>query len=135
MAGGADYDGPLVDPASKGDQVELMGTEMVEGSPAYKLKITLKDGDVRYDYIDSRTFLEAKWEGTIHNGGKDYVSASYFRDYRKVDGVMCAFRIDSETLGTPNRQKIVFDRVELNQVSDDARFEKPVLYPTQPPKS
>ncbi len=135
MAGGADYDGPLVDPESKGNQVALAGTEMVEGNPAYKLKITLKDGDVRYDYIDSQSFLEVRWEGTLRNGGKESSVASRFRDYRRVDGIMYAFAIDSETVGTLNKQKITFDRVEVNSATDDARFSKPVLYPPQPPTS
>lgn len=44
----ADIDGPLVDYKAKGHTVELMGKEKVEGSDAYKLKVTLKNGDTQY---------------------------------------------------------------------------------------
>jgi len=42
----ADIDGPLVDYKTKGNQVEYLGKVDVEGSPAYKLKLTQKSGDV-----------------------------------------------------------------------------------------
>ena len=50
---------------------------------------------------------------------------SFFHDYRKVDGVMFAFEIDSDTIGTPYKQKITFEKVEVNPALDDARFGKP----------
>src|SRR5262249_21767006 len=43
-----DIDGPLVDYKSKGNTVELVGKEELEATPVYKLKVTLKDGDVQY---------------------------------------------------------------------------------------
>ena len=58
----ADIDGPLVDYKSKGHQVELLGKEKVEGTDAYKLKVTLKNGDVQTIYIDADSFLEIKEE-------------------------------------------------------------------------
>ena len=36
----ADIDGPLVDYKSKGNQVELLGKDKIEGTDAYKLKVT-----------------------------------------------------------------------------------------------
>ena len=56
----ADMDGPLVDYKAKGHTVELLGKEKVEGSDAYKLKVTLKNGDVRTIYLDADRFLEVK---------------------------------------------------------------------------
>ena len=47
---------------AKGHAVELMGKEKVEGSDAYKLKVTLKNGDIRYIYIDADSYLELKTE-------------------------------------------------------------------------
>ena len=47
----ADMDGPMVDYKSKGNQVELLGKEKVEGTDAYKLKVSLKNGDVQTVYI------------------------------------------------------------------------------------
>ncbi len=42
----SDFDGPLLDYKAKGHTVELLGKEKVEGSDAYKLKVTLKNGDI-----------------------------------------------------------------------------------------
>ena len=56
----ADLDGPLIDYQSKGHRVEFEGKEKVEGTDAYKLKVTLKNGDVQTIYIDSDSFLEIK---------------------------------------------------------------------------
>ena len=43
-------EGPLVDYRRKGHKVELLGKEKVEGVDAYKLKLTLKGGEVKYIY-------------------------------------------------------------------------------------
>jgi len=43
----SDFDGPLVDYKSKGNQIELSGKEMLDDKPGYRLKLTNKYGDVR----------------------------------------------------------------------------------------
>ena len=58
----AEMDGPLVDYKAKGNTVELLGKEKVEGADAYKLKVTLKNGAVRTIYIDAEHFLQIKDE-------------------------------------------------------------------------
>ena len=125
MAGGADIDGPLLNYAKKGNKVELIGKEKVGNKDAYKLKVTDKTGDVRYDYIDANSFLEIKWEGQVENAGEKNTFASYFSDYRKVNGVMFAFAITSGTGDHPDAQKIVFDNVEVNVPLKDSLFGKP----------
>lgn len=88
---------------------------------AYKLVISMKNGENRIDFIDCKTYLELKWQGRV----SDNVFESYFRDYRRVKGLMYAFEIDSGLLGQPANQKIIFDKVEVNPPLDDARFGKP----------
>ena len=123
LRGPADLDGPLMDAKSKGNQVEFVARERVGDADAYKLKVTGKDGTVRYDYLDARTFLEIKWEGTVM-AGKPVITESFFGDFRKVNGVMLPFRIDSDTEGTLQRQAIVVHKLILNQVPDSA-FQRP----------
>jgi hypothetical protein len=60
----SDLDGPLVDYAAKGTQVELEGTDKVEGSDTYRLKLTFKNGQSQHLWIDANTFLEVKIEGS-----------------------------------------------------------------------
>ena len=121
LANSADFEGPLVDYKEKGNRIELAGKEKVEKRRAYKLVIAMKNGENRIDFIDCKTYLELKWQGRV----SDNVFESYFRDYRRVKGLMVAFEIDSGMLGQPSNQKIVFEKVEVNPPLDDARFGKP----------
>jgi outer membrane lipoprotein-sorting protein len=129
MSQKADFDRPLLDYKAKGRQIELIGKEKVDDKDAYKLKITLKDGQVRYDYIDVVTYQEIKWEGKIVTSGKEVEAVSYFSDYRNVDGVMYPFLIESETSGSSSKQKITFEKIETNPALDDSRFSKPETPP------
>jgi hypothetical protein len=115
LAGSADFEGPLIDNQEKGNKIELAGKEKVGKRLAFKLVISMKNGENRIDFIDSKSYLEVKWQGLI--GGN--IIESYFRDYREVKGLMYAFEIDS------GGQKIVFDKVEVNPKLDAARFSKP----------
>jgi outer membrane lipoprotein-sorting protein len=134
MAQKADIDRPLIDYKAKGNQVELVEKESVDGKDAFKLKITLKDGQIRYDYIGASTYLELKWQGVVKRNGEEFEAESYFRDYRNVEGIMIPFEIDTEIPGNPVHQKITFDKIEWNSPLDDARFEKPVIESAQPRK-
>jgi len=115
LAGSADFEGPLVDYKNKGNRIELAGKEKVGKRNAYKLVIYMKSGENRIDFLDTKTHLELKWQGLI--GGNMF--ASYFRDYRVVNGLMYAFEIDSGS------QKIVLEKVEVNPKLDPQRFSKP----------
>ena len=123
----ADFDRPLVDYKAKGNQIELLGKEKINEKDAYKLKITLKGGAVRYDYIDPDNFHEIAWEGRIITQGKEVNAKSWFSDYRDVNGVQFPFHIESETEGLPGRQVIVFEKIEANVPLDDSLFTKPSL--------
>src|SRR5437660_883757 len=48
----ADFYGPLVDYKDKGNTVEYLGHDTVDGDDAYRLKVTLKNGDIVYYYLD-----------------------------------------------------------------------------------
>ena len=86
----ADLDGPLVDYKSKGHQVELQGKEKIEGTDAYKLKVTLKNGDVQTIYIDSDSFLEIKEVTKRTIRGTEQEIESAIGDYKAVNGIMIA---------------------------------------------
>jgi len=115
LAGSADFEGPLVDYKEKGNKIELAGKEKIGKRMAYKLVISMKNGENRIDFIDAKSHLEVKWQGLVSGN----MFESYFRDYREVKGLMYAFEIDS------GGQKIVLDKVEVNPKLDDARFSKP----------
>ena len=59
----SDFDGPLVDYKEKGNTVEYLGHDVVDGDDALRLKVTLKNGDILYYYLDPDTFLEIRPSG------------------------------------------------------------------------
>src|SRR5437879_9928961 len=58
----ADFDGPLVDYKEKGNRVEFLGHDTVDGDDALRLKVILKNGDIIYYYLDPDTYLEIRKE-------------------------------------------------------------------------
>jgi len=119
----ADFDGALVDYKTKGHTIELMGKEPVEGADAYKLKVTKKNGNIEYDYLDAETYLLVKTEGKIKRRGTEMDGETTYSDYKDVDGLMQPFSME---VGTKEmKQKLAFTKIELNVPLDDARFAVP----------
>jgi len=123
----ADFDGPLMDYKEKGNTVELVGKEQVEGADAYNLKVTLKSGEIRHVYLDAETYLEIKAEAKRTMHGTDTETESYIGDYKEVDGMMMPFAVESGAKGSPQRQKIVIDKIELNPALADSLFRMPAV--------
>ena len=121
----ADFDGPLVDYAKKGNKLELVGKDKVEDKDVWRVRLTTKNGDVRYYLFDAGTFLLLKWEGKRRAEGKEFPVESYFRDYRDVEGLKFSFQIDSGSSATDLTQKLVLDKIELNPEISDSEFTKP----------
>lgn len=121
----ADLDGPLMDYQAKGSTVELLGKEQVEGTEAYKLKATKKDGAVTVQYIDAEHFLLIKQEARRTVRGTEMEIDTIVGDYKDVGGLMMAHSIDGGAKGAPMRQKLTIDKIEINVPIDDARFRMP----------
>jgi hypothetical protein len=121
----SDFDGPLVDYKAKGNQIELVGKDKVEGKEAYRLKLTTKNGDVRFYLFDSQTFLLLKWEGKRKFKDEEVPVESFFRDYHDVGGLQFAFEIDSGASAEEIDQKILIDKIELDPEISESRFIKP----------
>jgi outer membrane lipoprotein-sorting protein len=130
----ADFDGPLVDWKEKGHRVELVGREKVPGGEAFKLKVTLKGGEVRYFFVDASTFLEVRAEGARTSGGSEVEFENVLSDYKEVGGLMIAHAVEMGPKGSPEKSKLTLDKVELNPSLDDARFKMPATQPKPAPK-
>lgn len=120
----ADIDGPMVDAKEKGNTVELLGKEDVEGSPAYKLKVTLKNGDISYAYIDTETALEVKETNKRKQQASEIEVDSYFSNYKAVNGVLFPFMIENKVQGKSVGQFTV-DDIAANVAIDDGAFAMP----------
>lgn len=122
----ADLDGPLVDYVAKGTQVALEGTEPVDGHTAYKLKVTMKNGDVQHIWIDTQSFLDVKVEGSPRRmDGKMRSVWIYQRDFKAVQGLMVPYLYETAIEGDHRTHKMFVESVTVNRAVDDARFAKP----------
>jgi hypothetical protein len=121
-----EFDGLLVDYSAKGSHVALEGVEPVEGRTAYRLKVTMKDGDERHVWIDARTFLDVKVEGPPRrmDGRLHKVFVSQ-RDFRATNGINVPYEYDIAVEGYPGSRKMLLETVSVNSPLDDMRFEKP----------
>ncbi|HXM93758.1 MAG TPA: hypothetical protein VOA64_05810, partial [Candidatus Dormibacteraeota bacterium] len=133
----AELDGFLVDYAAKGTRIELAGMEKVEDRDAYKLKLTLKNGQAMHVWIDAQTFLEAKIEGQPRRlDGTYHPVEVYYRDYRPVNGLQIPHVLETRVLpvnqpaaaskGAPvQAEKIMVEKVVVNPKLDESHFSKP----------
>jgi hypothetical protein len=120
-----EIDGPLVDWKAKGSTVEYLGTEDVEGTPAHKLKVARKNGDVSFVYLDPDHFLEIRvLTQRIRHGAYEEVETD-LGDYEKTGGVFVPTSIESGRKGAPDKQRIIIDKVEANVPVDDTIFHFP----------
>ncbi len=122
----SDLDGPLMDYAAKGTKVELEGTDKVEGgNDTYRLKLTFKNGQTQHLWVDAKTFLETKIEGTPRRlDGKYHAVEIYYRDYRTVSGLMMPYVMETKVQGVKQTEKIEIENVAVNPRVEDSRFAK-----------
>jgi hypothetical protein len=126
--------GPLTDWKAKGSTVEYLGTEDVDGTPAHKLKVTRKNGDVSFVYLDPDHFLEIRIVTQRMRHGANEEIETDLGDYEKAGGVFVPTSIEVGTKGAADKQKVVIDKVEANVPVDDAIFHFPGQIPVPQPQ-
>ena len=122
----SDFYGPLVDAKEKGNTVEYLGHAQVDGDDALKLKVTLKNGDIVYYYLDPDTFLEIRTERQQFIRGAVRESVTNYGSYKQVNGVYYPFSVESGQKRNPNSfSTVTWEKVEANVPEDDALFKMP----------
>jgi len=123
----ADFDGPLVNYQAKGNKVEFQGTEQIEGSDAYKLKVTRPNGDVSFYYLDTEYYVPIRIDTQRMIRGAPQEFETSLGDYKQVNGVYLPFSSESGAKGSSStdRGKITYDKIEANVPLDNARFTRP----------
>lgn len=123
-----DFPSPFFDYKEKGYELELMGTETMEGTEVYKMKLTqepvLVDGkeepNVSYYYFDTENNVIIASENEIKMGPmKGQTNKSTLSGYQEVDGLY--FPFDLTMMGS----SISIEKIELNPEIDDDMFEFP----------
>ena len=120
-----DIDGPLVDYKEKGHKAELVGHDSMEGTDCFKIKLSMKNGDVRYYYLDTDSHLELKVEVQTTIRGALQESELYYGDYEQVNGIYYPFAVEQAQKGSFSRQQFSVEKIEQNVDLDDALFAMP----------
>lgn len=126
LADQALIEGPLLASRSDGSKVQYLGRDDFDGTLAYKLKVTQKDGDEFVYWLDPDTYLEIKVDETRRIRGAQQTNETELGDYEKVAGVYFPMSIESWSQGQPNqRQRTIIASGTANEPVNAAFFAEP----------
>ncbi|GAB3756372.1 LolA family protein [Spirosoma pomorum] len=111
--------GPLVNYKEKGNKVELVGKEKVDGKENFHLKINTKEGQTLDEFVDANSYLVSKVKMSV-NGQDNEIGYS---DYKEVEGVK--FPNTLEITSQMGNLVMTTNKVVVNGPVDDAIFKKP----------
>ncbi len=123
----ADFDGPLIDYKTKGHLAALEGLTELDGKRFYQISLMREFGGKRNYYIDASSFQVQKWTGETSLDGQVVRIQNDLSDYREVQGLNFPFEVSTSLADAPQQRKFIVEKIEINPLIDDKRFEKPVL--------
>jgi hypothetical protein len=122
----ADFYGPLVNYKEKGNAIEYLGHDTVDGDDALRLKVTLKNGDIITYYLDPDTYLEIRLEKMQFIRGSVRETVTDLGSYKQVAGVYYPFSIESGSKQSPgDRAKVTIESMEANVNIPLSEFKMP----------
>jgi hypothetical protein len=132
----ADVDlSPLVDAAAKGYSIELVGRDRLPGGDTWKLVVRGGDEPPRTLYLDAKSHLAVQTVDRRNLDGKEVEFVTEVGDYRAVSGLVFPHRIEVGPRGSPERQRLVIQTIEVNPSLDDTRFAMPSGRPGVPARA
>jgi hypothetical protein len=123
-----DFPSPFYNYKDKGYTVEYMGTETIEGTETYKLKLVqdpimvdgVEEQNISYHYFDTENYVPIVSESEIKMGPmKGQMSKNTMSDYQEVDGLYFPF-----DMGMSGQNMVIKD-ITLNPDVDAAMFAFP----------
>ncbi len=122
--------GNLVDTRKQGSTVTLVGMARIAGRDAWQLRVRMLDGFEQDEFVDAQTFLIVadRKVAKVHAFGADVPSETRWSDYRRVNGVLFAFRNSEVEIasGKPlNEFKV--DSMEVNSNLEPSMFAPPQI--------
>lgn len=125
MSAQLDLTGDFYDYKAKGNQIELVGTDDMEGTEVYKLKVTKKDGTTIYHYLDKSTYYDLKQTQKVKVQDKEMESATLYSNYKKTNtGLVLPFSMSGDMSG-----EIQWTSIEINNNVDEKIFMMPETKP------
>lgn len=121
----ADFDGPLLDAAAKGNRIELLGRSSFEGTPVDRLRVTSAGGEVVELDLDVESHLLLRETGVSRRNGYEARYSVTYGAYREVGGLMIPFERVRTVEGMPVAQVTTVESIELDVELPDRRFAMP----------
>ena len=128
---------PFLNYKEKGFTAELVGTETVDGSETFKIKLTTTPNiiegkevpSIAYYFFDNENFVPIQVHEEITVGpGKGMVSEIKLSDYQEAGNVYMPFSMTQGVKGQPGAP-ITMDSIEINPTVDDNEFAFPESEP------
>ncbi len=128
---------PFLNYKEKGFTVELVGTETVDGSETFKIKLTTTPNiiegkevpSIAYYFFDNENFVPIQVHEEITVGpGKGMVSEIKLSDYQEAGDIYMPFSMTQGVKGQPGAP-ITMDSIEVNPTVDDSEFTFPESEP------
>lgn len=109
----------LLDYASKGTKVELLGKEDVDGTEAFKLKLTTKSGNEKTVFLDTKNYYSIREVNKVNVNGQTMEAVSSFSDYKKLpEGIVLPFSMQTAQSPSP----MTFSKIEINPTLPESLF-------------
>src|SRR6185369_12956438 len=126
MADAASVDGPLLAAKADGSRVTYVGRDDFDGTLAYKVKVTQKDGDEFVYWLDPDTYLEIKIDETRRIRGASQTTETELGDYERIAGVYFPMSVESWQQGQPSqRQQVIIASATANPALSPSFFAEP----------
>ena len=128
---------PFLNYKEKGFTAELVGTETVDGSETFKIKLTTTPNiiegkevpSIAYYFFDNENFVPIQVHEEITVGpGKGMVSEIKLSDYQEAGNIYMPFSMTQGVKGQPGAP-ITMDSIEINPTVDDSEFAFPESEP------
>jgi len=124
-----DIAGPIVDHAKKGNKVQLVGKEDIDGKETYKIKLTLSTEKEILYYFEIKTDLlvqTRQMRAAIGENEKEETEViTHYSDYLPVDGILFPHTISNTGSGVGDGF-ITFNKIELNKPIDENLYKPSV---------
>src|SRR5258705_13809911 len=121
----SDFDGPVINYQQKGNRIEFVGMEQFEGTDAFKLKVTLANGDVRYFYLDTDYYVPIRIETKRMIRGAEQEFETSLGDYKEVAGGGLPPPLETGPRGRGNKTKNPLDKSQNNATGEETRVPHP----------
>jgi hypothetical protein len=119
----ADFDGPLLNHASDGQRIELIGPGDLDGEEGWELKVTWRDGSEERWFLDPESYLAIGRVSPDADFGRPREKITFFSDYREVDGLMLPHIIEME-YGT-RHEVLAIESVQIDPILGVDAFRMP----------